>query len=354
MTGKFAALPLAFALFSAQAAFAAVTAEQAERISPGLVAVTWSDKAPVDVYMADRPDAAMSEAKLVADDNRKGRIEVPADPADRPYFILVDTKDGARVRLAERVLPLDQGSNFRDLGGYPAASGKHVRWGRIYRSGGTPMLSEADLAKIADLGLKDLVDLRSSEERVLAPTRIEGVRYTAVGYSMARIRGQTAAPGTDEYMHEVYRVFPTMLAPQIRIVFEDLLAGDGPLVFNCSAGQDRTGFTTAILLTALGVPREVIYADYHLSTTYRRPQFEMPHLDVAAQPNNPAVQMFAGYQRDPAANKPKPLYDSQQHALLEFALAEVETRWGSVEAYLDKELGVSAEDITKLRAMYLE
>jgi protein-tyrosine phosphatase len=64
--------------------------------------------------------------------------------------------------------------------------------------------------------------------------------------------------------------------------------------------------------------------------------------------------MFARFQQDPNYKTPRPLLDSQRRSLLEFALAEVETRYGSVDAYLDKELGVSAADIAKLRAMYLE
>ncbi len=354
MIRKLALLALALLLGYGQAALAAPTAEKAERVAPDRVAVSWTGTSPVDVYLADRPDTALAAARLVSDDNRQGRVEVPADLARRPYFILVDTKDGASVRVAERVLPLDQGSNFRDIGGYAAAGGKHIRWGRIYRAGGTPMLTEADVARVAALGLTEMVDLRSSEERVLAPTKIEGVRYAAVGYSMTRIRAQSAAPGTDEYMHEVYRAFPTLLAPQLQLVFEALLEGEGPLAYNCSAGQDRTGFATAMVLTALGTPRDVILADYHLSTTYRRPQFEMPPLDAAAQPNNPAVMMFAGYQRAPNANTPKPLFDAQHRALLEFALDEVVARWGSVEAYLDKEVGVDAADLARLRADYLE
>src|SRR3546814_13513140 len=88
------------------------------------------------------------------------------------------------IRVAERALPLEHGSNFRDIGGYPAAGGKHVRWGMIFRSGGTPLLNDADEQRIGALKLGAMVDLRSSEERVLAPTRIYGVRYPAVGYSM--------------------------------------------------------------------------------------------------------------------------------------------------------------------------
>ncbi|MDB5448745.1 MAG: protein tyrosine phosphatase, partial [Phenylobacterium sp.] len=234
MTRSLAALGLVLAL--AAPAHAAVTGEALERIAPDRVALAWRDAAPVDVYVSDRPDAPLGKARLLAHASRAGRLEAPTTPAARPYFLLRDEADGRVTRVAERALPLQQGSNFRDLGGYPAAGGKHVRWGMIFRSGATPMLTQADLASIQGLGLSAMVDLRSSEERSLAPTKIEGVRYEAVGYSMARL-SQGGFAG-DERIRAVYRNFPTLLAPQLRIVFRDLLAHQGPVVYNCSAGQD--------------------------------------------------------------------------------------------------------------------
>src|SRR3546814_13258465 len=71
-------------------------------------------------------------------------------------------------------------------------------------------------------------------------------------------------------MSAVYRDFPQQLVPQLRVLFDTLLAKEGPVVYNCSAGQDRTGFATAMIMSALGVPREVSYKDYLLSTGYRK------------------------------------------------------------------------------------
>ena len=271
------------------------------------------------------------------------------DGTTRPYFYLKDRKDGMTAEIAERALPLEQGSNFRDLGGYPAAGGKHVRWGKIFRSGGTPMLSDSDLARIKMLKLTDMVDLRSSEERVIAPTKIEDVRYGAVGYSMAKMN---LGPIDHMDLGGSYRNMPTVLAPQLRLLFKTLLADDTTVVYNCSAGQDRTGFATALVLSALGVQRDLILADYHLSTVYRRPQFEMAKLDPETVP--PAMKNLASFMQNPAAAKPMPLYDAQHKAFLESAFAEVESKWGSVDAYLDKELGVGAAERVKLRAKYLE
>jgi len=271
----------------------ALSAEKVERAGAGRLVVTWTDNDPVDVYVADGPDAGIDKARLVSSKDRDGRYEAAAG-ADRPFFLLKDGGDGSVVRTAERLVPLEQGSNFRDLGGYPAAGGKHVRWGRIYRSGGTPMLTDADLKEIQSLGLTDMVDLRSSEERVLAPSRISGVSYHAVGYSMMSIMGDAGDPTSSRNsLGKVYERLPTLLQPQLRELFEALLQGDGPLAYNCSAGQDRTGFASALVLTALGTPRDVIYADYLLSTTYRRPEWEMPKISPAVAQENPTAAFFA-------------------------------------------------------------
>jgi protein-tyrosine phosphatase len=320
------------------------------RTAPDALTVTWTNAGPVDVFQSDDPAAKPDNARLVSKADRDGKEMVKVAPGERAYFILKDSKSGDLVRVAERVLPLAQGSNFRDIGGYRAGNGKTVRWGLIYRSGGQPMLTDADVKAVQSLKLTNIVDLRSSEERVIAPTRIDGVPYQAVGYSMMALMGG-GAPKNGE---GVYRAMPALLAPQIRLVFQDLLARKGAVAYNCSAGQDRTGFVTALILSALGVDRDKIVADYHLSTTYRRPEWEMPKIDTVAQANNPVAMLFARYQQNPEAAKPQPLKDPDGTAFLSYAFDEIDRKWGSVDAYLEQEIGVTKVDIAALRATYLE
>lgn len=343
-------LPL-LSLAAATAASAdTIEAPTVNRTAPGEATLNWTDADPVDIFRSDDADAPVKAMTLVAKANRDGRANVSVNPGERTYFLIRDSKSGQTVRVAERLLPLEQGSNFRDIGGYPAAGGKHVRWGLIYRSGGQPMLTPNDLTQIQGLRLAHLVDLRSSEERVLAPSRIEGVPYQAIGYSMSSLlKGNN--PGNGE---GVYRTMPTMLAPHLKLVFADLLNRDGAIAYNCSAGQDRTGFVTAMILSALGVPRDVILTDYHLSTDYRRPEWEMPKIDPAAHAGDPVAQMFARYQQNPAAAKPQPLKTAEGTAFLAFAFDEIEKKWGSVDAYLAQEAGVSKVDLAALRAHYTE
>lgn len=345
----FAAVAVMFAICASITASARVVDASVERTAQGRLVLHWTDSAPVDVIEGEGTDPA--KGKVIASAVGKGGFELPAPAHSRPYFFLRDTRDKTVVTVAERVLPLDQGSNFRDLGGYPAADGKHVRWGMLFRSGATPLLSEPDRAEIAGLGLQQMIDLRSSEERQLAPSRITGVPYAAVGYAFDAVMPKGAfTPETG------YPAMIDLLEPQLRLLFATLLRRQAPVVTNCSAGQDRTGIASAILLSALGVPRDVITRDYLLSTQYRHPEYEMPAIDPAQFPGNPAAAMFAHYR--PAGGKPaprpQPLMTADGTPFLAFALAAIDHRWGSMDAYLVRQLGVGPAKLAQLRKDYLE
>ncbi len=344
------ALLLSLALLIASPALALADA-RAERDGDALV-VRWTASRPVDVRVSTAPDALPGAATLASAADADGEHRITAPAGQRLYVLLKEQGSSDWQRVAERVLPLEAGSNFRDIGGYLAAGGKHVRWGLIYRSAGQPLLTPADQAQIARLNLANLVDLRSAEERRLAPTRIQNVRYNAVGYSMAALM---PAAGTAPVRNgaTLYRGFPTLLAPHLKLVFDRLLNEPGALAYNCSAGQDRTGFVTAMILSALGVPQPVIMQDYLLSTQLRRPQFEMPRIDPAVAANDPVARMFAAYQT-PQAMTPTPLVEADGTPFLAGAFAEIAEKYGSVEAYLEREAGLTPARRTALRRAYLE
>ncbi|MBC2667308.1 tyrosine-protein phosphatase [Novosphingobium flavum] len=346
----FARRRVAFALLAAGSltaapALAAPPAEPMVQRRGEALVVTWQSRGPVDVFVADRADATLKSARLVAARDADGKAEIAGTGTSRSYVLLRDVRTGDVAAVAERVIPLEAGSNFRDIGGYPAANGRHVKWGMIYRSGGTPLITAADQERIRALGLANMIDLRSDEERVLAPSRVDGVPYTAVGYSMGKL-------GVAGGMEATYRNLPAMMAPQLRQIFAKLLRQEAPLAYNCSAGQDRTGFATAVILSALGTDYAAIVTDYHLSTRYRRPEFEMPRIDPAQHAGDPVAAMFAHYQGDPRYSTPPPLKTADGQPFLDFAYAEIKDRWGGVDGYLRAEIGLSPQDIARLRQLY--
>lgn len=314
-----------------------------ERLAKDRVRITWQGPDKVDIYVAYRPDAPLERARRLARANGTGVYDFSPPAGRRPYFLVRDTSDDARWRVAERLLPLVKGSNFRDLGGYPAADQKRVRWGMIYRTAANPMLTADDFSYLRQLGIKADVDLRATEERTVYPDALPariGARYVASDYPFS-------APD------DAYRVWLTSLAPQFRAVFQALLQNDGPVTVHCSAGQDRTGVATALVLSALGVPRNVIIDDYLLSMRYRRPRVEFHKPDLAAYPGNAYVAFLAAIPAD-ALFAPPDLYDDNRVPYLDQAFDEINRRWGNVPNYLQQELGIGQVEIAKLRTVYLE
>ena len=112
--------------------------------------------------------AGVSAMRRLATDVRKSEFESPSLDIKRPYFLL-RAADGATYRTAERLVPLQGGSNFRDVGGYPGAGGKHLRWGLLFRSAAMPKLTDADYQLLSSLKIRTVVDLRSQDERQLSP-----------------------------------------------------------------------------------------------------------------------------------------------------------------------------------------
>lgn len=337
-------------LFSLPAA--AIDRVDIKRTDAATVRVSWEDKDLIAVHLVATPDAKLTKANQVARTRGNGTIDLKVPTGQRKFVRLRDGGSGKVTTVAERELPLEKGSNFRDLGGYTGAGGKTVRWGKIFRSGALPMLTSEDVALVSSLGIQSIIDLRSLEERSVAPTALDdasGALFISNDYSikplMARI-GQREGP--------MYAGMETMLRPQLRAVFKRLLADDGAVMYNCSAGQDRTGITTALILTTLGVDRATILRDYHLSTELRRPQNEMPALDPALYPDNPIVQYYAAAAKKSGGPKAEPLYAPNGESLLVQFFDYVDKTYGSFDLFMARELGVGPAEVKRLRALYLQ
>lgn len=323
-----------------------VTRKDAEHVE-----VQWNDSDPVAISLSDTPGPA-PDAKAIVAASKKGSATL-ASPADkRLYVILRDGGDGSVVVAAERELPLQRGSNFRDLGGYVGAGGKTVRWGKIYRSGALPVLTEQDYALLGGLGIHAIVDLRSLEEREVAADQLDdrtGALFISNDYAMKPMMANFAAKN-GEYL---YGGTEKLLQPQLRAIFNRLLADDGAVMYHCSAGQDRTGIATALVLSALGVDRATIVKDYHLSTALRRPQNELPPLKAEDYPNNPIVQYYAAAAAKPGGIKAEPLYSKSGVSNIVQFFEVLDRDYGGIDAYLKTQLGIGPVEIARLRSLYL-
>lgn len=346
-----------FAALAASTACPALAREAATvtRIDAQSVTLDRGETAPAAIWISkdatiDASDQKVDAATIKAA-GKDGSIRLAIPASERRYVLLDDGKGRVTV-VAERVLPTEQGSNFRDIGGYVTKDGHIVRWGKAFRSGAMPMLTKADYSLIDQLGLNAVVDLRSLEEREVAPDQVDdrtGALFVANDYSLKPL---LAAYGKGDG-ENAYRGMEKLLIPQLRSLYRLLAADDGAVLYHCSAGQDRTGMATALLYDMLGVDRETILKDYHASTALRRPQWEMPDVDPADYPNNPILRFYIdkdGKKRAVA----EPLYTPSGASHLAQFFTYIDTQYGGSEAFMKQALRLDESDIAKLRKTMLD
>lgn len=247
----------------------------------------------------------------------------------------------APLASADPVTPtairLEGAKNFRDIGGYETSDGRTVRSGLVYRANKLSSLTDADLAKLTAANVTLDVDLRNMWERRDDPDRLpEGVRYQVadvvsfehgiafhefVPLTLGRALIDAAVTGSSDIGQSIG--YPFMVTYRgADVAFRDLLTAiagnaDGATVFHCSAGKDRTGWGTAVLLSLLGVPKATVYHDFLASNTY---------LGRA---------------------------DAVEKSWLDAAFAQVNRLYGGVDNYVRTGLGVDQQTIDTLRARLL-
>ena len=160
-------------------------------------------------------------------------------------------------------------SNFRDFGGYETSVGRRVVRGQLFRAAHFNQATDADVQFLNTLGVKFMVDLRHADERGRAPnlwapartlTQADGGEHVAA----VEVGARNAAAGGRMNMIEAYRYIPygRRFTAVFGEVFRTLADEGGPVVVHCAVGKDRTGILCALLLSALGVDRETVFADF--------------------------------------------------------------------------------------------
>jgi protein-tyrosine phosphatase len=257
------------------------------------------------------------------------------------------------LALAEsRMIPMEGGRNFRDVGGYRTADGRTVRWNMLYRSGSLGNLQKDGMARLRTMNIRAIIDLRMTTERKTDQSNwlpIAGLGYWTRDYMLGGDEASLAQMFSDPskltastmraMMTQGYRTMPKELAPQYREMFARLIApGKGAVVVNCTAGKDRTGIGAALVLTAIGIPYETVREDYLLSNA----GLNMDSVQDAISPllallPSDVIQPLVGVEGE----------------YLDAAFVQIKADYGSVEAYLDKELGVGPAEISLLKSRML-
>ncbi len=242
--------------------------------------------------------------------------------------------------LPDRLISLEGAVNFRDIGGYRTADGRTTRWRRLFRADGLSRLTDADLDVLRQLGVCTVIDLRTSYEVDQGTFPVERMTVTFHHHPLLdELPDPERFTMTPGILATQYKRMARDAAGQIAGALTVLAAEDSlPAVVHCTAGKDRTGVLTAVLLSLLGVPDEVIVADYHRSAdamvALRAKLIE--RYPEGRDTISAADEMFAA----------RPEYMA---GLLEDLAAE----YGTIAAYAEA-AGVDAGTVARLQAVLLE
>ncbi len=252
----------------------------------------------------------------------------------------------------DRVVDLSGAVNFRDFGGYAAADGAKVRRGSLFRCGQLANLSEQALAEFAELGIDVICDLRRPDERETDPTPVphhvsRRVEIPMDPGSATQLRESLRAGYADvsqriDFMRTITRELARDHIAGYSSMFAALLEhAPGGFLVHCTAGKDRTGVGVALILLALGVPRETVIEDYMLTNEVM--DFEAFIL--------PRIRQNLGH--DNIDVEGARVLSGVREEYLVAALDEMESACGSLEAYLQRAIGLTLSDIDVLRDHYL-
>ncbi len=302
----------------------------------------------VKIYQSTTPESFYTGGAPVAvAEIKNGYIILPEeDLSDRNYFLLRfdDRYDEVVGPRAEKLKHVE---NFRDLGGYKNQDGKRIRWGKIFRSAEFPYaLDSSEVVRINNIGIKTLIDFRDKEnvKPLHADLGFENVinKSGEIHYQeilRPRLLKEEVLRGDAKvFMQNVYAAMVSGSTGSLKGMFEQLLIKDNyPIVLSCLNGKDYTGFAVSMLLHALEIPEEVIMYDYLLSNRYFDKRYTTFNVDTCCEATQEALSLI----------------QSADSRFLSYAHEYIGKQYGSIDNYLENELGLTTDKRNRLKRILL-
>lgn len=245
----------------------------------------------------------------------------------------------------ENHIDLQGEDNMRDLGGFVGQGNKRVLFHKLFRSGELSALTTNDLDELTSLGIKNIFDLRTDEEQLehpdVLPTGVSPYHFPLlsdvnIGGSIDINQVLSGQVSGEEFMIPLYLVDEIKIE-NWKMIFDILEESNQTTLWHCTAGKDRAGMTTALVLSALGVDKETIINDFLASNEYLKDYIETT-----------VAYMNASYGAGIGENM-RPVLGVER-IYIETFFNDIDQNHGGMNAFL-AEIGV---DIKKMKANYLE
>ncbi len=247
------------------------------------------------------------------------------------------------ISKTEKQFEIKKVTNFRTVGNIKNTDGRILKEGMLYRSGHLHQLRKKSFKTFENLGIKEIIDLRNSKEISQKPDQLSDTfiykNYSAFEdegdqLNQAKklvLKGKVKGSDADQRMLDFYKNYVTENPAIIKEIIHEILDAETPVLYHCTAGKDRTGIITALILTILKFDRARIYNDYLLSNNYRK-QLVQKRLHLA---NN---LHFLFPKMD--LNVIEKLSWVEKN-YLETAFSEIDKKYGSIDIYIHQNLGIS-------------
>ncbi len=255
------------------------------------------------------------------------------------------------------MLELEEGINFRELGGYLTEDGRKIKWHKLLRCGSMAQLTKNDVDYLDQYGVRYIIDLRSPEESNYSPDKYpDKAQYfqdTVYPFSFSLfknlgiINNMRLGASNMDFGRQTY--LQMLLDPHAqaayRKMFNVLLENDKEgesVVFHCTAGKDRTGVAAFLILSALGVSEKQIVEDYLYTNLF----FD----NYSSETINDALESESQTEIAQRLNS-KTAVIAETIEVLPKVCRVVS---GSVEKFLEEKLGMTKAKIKRLQELYLE
>lgn len=328
-------------------------------------------KKEYQLLIGDKPNRTQITNKIADSSTGEFKVKVPREQLPKYFMIRSSDTSFATNVFAERVLPLNNAINIRDMGGYEASDGRFLKWGLLFRGDQLSKLDEQDQQILTNYHLQTLVDYRSPHERQyhpnqFLPTVLQVLNcdpqssFSEAAANVVDLQGENEKLVQSLKNGEVPEKYINDRGENVIASYQDLVTSPVaqeaygrmlkavvrreclPLFHHCRGGKDRTGFGSMLILLLLGIKEDQIVKDYMLTKTIRKERNQLKYdlYRELVQKKSYLDYLMA-------------MIDTRE-SYIKAAITKIYALFGTPENYFQQHFGLTMAEITAARDFYLE